>query len=360
MLAALPKWLGREMSKTLAGIMLGAALALAACGKSAEDAAAPLTGGVVTIYAAERSGSGGALADAFTKTTGIRVQTVEISSARLVERLKAEGQASRADVILASDAGELEHLRDEGLFQPLSSSALEAAIPARLRDRQGYWFGFSLHAHVVAYSAARQKAADVDGYDKLAGPALRGKLCLRSSSASDSLSLLAARIARRGAGDALAWAKGMAANFAREPQGSDADLLRAIAAGACDVSLVNHDAYLRLLTSSDPVERGVADKAAIVFPDQQGDGAHVNVFGGGVARFSKNPDGALKYLEFLASPKAQAMIAELDGQFPIAAGVKIPAALKHLAGFKEDDIPLAAFGENQAQAQKLFEEAGWR
>lgn len=337
-----------------------AAFALAACQPAGTSATAPADAGVVNVYSARHYDADAEVFKAFTKATGIRVQTIEAQGDQLIERLKAEADASPADVILTVDAGNLWRLKDQGLLKPVRSSVLDAAIPANLHDPDSQWYGFSKRARVIVYAKGRIDPASVATYDSLAAPQLKGRVCMRTSTSVYNLSLMAARIERYGAGAALTWAKGVTANFARDPQGNDIEQIKAVAAGLCDATLVNHYYLIRMQASADPAERAAAERVGLVFPDQAGPGAHVNVSGAGVAKYAPNEANAVKLLEFLVSAQAQGDFAKLNEEFPVVANAEVGPELKALGAFKEDDTPLAVYGERQAEAQKLYDEAGWR
>lgn len=341
-------------------LALAAAALLVGCGQPAPKADAPAQASVVNVYSSRHYDADAAIFAQFETETGIAVRTLEAPGDQLIERLRAEGAASPADVILTVDAGNLWRLTQAQMLQPVASEAIAAAVPANLRDPEGRWVGLSKRARVIVYAKDRIKPEAVATYDALAKPALKGKICARSSTNVYNLSLLAARIERKGMADALAWAKGVAANLARPPQGGDTDQIKALAAGVCDVAISNHYYLVRLQTSADPIDREAAAKVGLVFPDQAGDGAHVNVSGAGVAANAPNRDAAVKLLEYLVGPAAQAEFAALNDEYPVRADVALPPELAGLGAFKEDPLPLAALGQRQAEAQKLFDEAGWR
>lgn len=333
------------------------ALTLAACGQSQE---AQPTKGVLNLYTARHYDADLQLYDAFTKATGIKVNRLEMEPDQLIERMKAEGDASPADVILMADAGALWRAQDAGLFQKVTTPTLEQRIPQNVRGRDGYWWGFSRRARVIAFDQTKVRPDEVATYESLASPRFKGQVCVRNSDNVYNLSLMASFIERWGRPKALAWAKGVVANMARKPQGGDIDQIRAVGAGACQVALTNTYYYLRIAASQNPGDEMVASKVTLSFPEQATTGTHVNVSGGGMAAHAPHPDAAVKFLNFLASDQAQEIFAGANHEYPAVPGVKPPPDVQAWSHFKADPMPVAIYGERQAQAQAVYDEAGWR
>ena len=298
--------------------------------------------------------------DAFTEETGIEVHLITGSADGLIERLRSEGRNSPADVLLTTDAGRLARAREMGLLQAVRSAALEAGIPASLRDPGGYWFGLSIRARPIFYAKDRVDPAEISTYEDLADTKWRGRILVRSSTNIYNQSLLAAMIAESGAAAAEAWSSAVRANMARRPQGGDTDQLRALAAGEGDVAIANSYYYGRLLASDDPRDRAVTAKIGLIWPNQDGRGAHVNVSGGAVARHAPNRDSAIRLLEFLASDEAQELYARVDHEFPIRGGIARSAVVASFGDFVSDDLPLHLLGKFNAEAVRIFDRAGWR
>lgn len=315
---------------------------------------------VVNVYSSRHYDADTKLFKDFEAETGIRARVITADGPALIERLKEEGDQTSADVILTVDVGNLTRLVSENLVQPISDPGLDALVPASLRDPEGRWFGLTKRIRVIAYAKDRVKAEDVASMDALTGPRFKGKLCVRSSSNIYNLSMMAARIERDGADKALAWARGIVANFARAPQGADTDQLRAIAGGICDVAIVNHYYVVRMQASADPTDREAGAKLAISIPDQAGAGVHRNVSGAAVSRYAAHRPEALALITFLAGPKAQGEVAALNDEFPINPATPLPPQLQALGAFKEETLPLASLGARQSEAQRIFEQAGWR
>jgi iron(III) transport system substrate-binding protein len=314
----------------------------------------------VNVYSARHYDSDQSIYDAFHERSGIEVRVLPAAGDQLLERLRVEGDVTEADLIVTADAGNLYRLQEAGLLQAVITPALEAGVPARLHDPQGYWWGFSIRARVIAYRKDAVEPSTIASMDDLTDPRFRGQICVRSSSNVYNLSLLAARIERLGAENARAWAQGVRDNFARDPQGGDIDQIRAIAAGECRVAITNHYYYLRLATSEDPADRAVAAEVGLLFPDQAGAGAHVNISGAGVSAYAQRKAEAIELLEFLVSDEAQRMLAPLNEEYPIRPEIAPTPALAALGAFKQEDVPLDALGRHQAEAAQIFEAVGWR
>ena len=316
---------------------------------------------VLNLYSARHYQTDEALYTNFTKATGIAINRIEAGDEQLLERIRSEGANSPADVLLIVDASRLYNAQQLGVFQPVKSATLESRIPASMRDPNGEWFGFSSRARIFIYNKAALKPTDIPTYESLADPKLKGKICVRSGSHPYNLSLVASMITHDGEAKTEAWAKGLVANFARQPKGGDLDQIKAVAAGECDVAIVNSYYYARVLRSTKPEDREVAGKTAVVWPNQQAFGTHVNISGAGVLRNAPHKDAAVKFLEYLAGDEAQRYFADGNNEWPAvrSASTSNPA-LEAMGSFKADTVEIAAFGKNMAAAQKLVDRAGWR
>ena len=351
--------------RSLIGLAAALGLSLSACERRSEgEPGAPAAGGseagVVNLYTTRHYDSDQQLYEGFTRATGIRVNRIESNADMLVERMKAEGESSPADVVMMADAGALFRAQNAGLLQPTTSPVLEQRIPASLREAEGRWFGFSRRGRVIVFRKDAAPAPLRADYRDLASPKLKGEVCVRSSDNVYNLSLMAALIERWGRAEALRWARGVTANMARPPQGGDVDQIKAVAAGACDAALVNTYYYIRLARSEDPAERAAAEQTVLVFPDQDGVGAHFNISGAGVAANAPNRGNAVRFLEYLAGEEAQAIFANGNNEYPAVANAPMPEALAPFARFKADPMSVAVYGRRQAEAQAVFDEAGWR
>ena len=335
-------------------LVLGAsATALAAC--------TPGAGGdtFVNVYTARHYDADRTLYAAFQEATGVEVRALTGSAEQLLERMRAEGEATEADLFISADAGNLWRVKQAGLFQNITTPALEQGVPEHLRDPEGGFWGFTKRARIIVYRKDAVQPEEVASMDDLASARFRNQIVMRSSSNTYQLSTLAARIERLGAENARQWAAGVRANFARDPQGSDSDQIRAVAAGEAQASVCNHYYYFRLMRSEDPADREVIERVGFVFPDQAGAGTHVNISGGGVTTHAKRRDRALQFLEFLISDEAQNAIAPLNTEFPIRPEIAPAPDLAAVGAFKEERIPLDALGRHQAEAARIFEEVGW-
>jgi iron(III) transport system substrate-binding protein len=314
----------------------------------------------LNIYSARHYESDDLLYDGFQEATGIPVNVIEGEGPELLARMRAEGKNSPADVFLTVDAGNLWLAEKENLFQPVQSSVLDTRIPGSLKNPKSLWFGFSTRARMIFVNPSRVDPKLVQTYEALADPRLKGKICMRSSSAIYNLSLLGALIEHWGPAKAEAWVKGVVANFARPPQGADTTLLQSVAAGECAVTLANHYYYVRLQTSKVRGEQEAAKKLTPIFPNQDGTGTHVNISGAGVMASAPHKANAIKFLEFMASDKAQNIVANANYEFPAVGSTPRSKELALLGEFKTDPLNVATYGVNQARAQAIFDRAGWR
>ncbi len=313
----------------------------------------------LNLYSARHYQTDEALYANFTKATGIKINRLEGKEEELVERIRNEGGASPADVLITVDAARLHAADSLGLFQPLKSALLEQRVPAHLRTPN--WVAFSTRARVIVYNKAAVRQETVQTYSDLALPALRGQVCMRAGSHPYNLSLGAALIAHEGEGRTEAWARGLVANFARKPQGGDTDQLRAVAAGECGVTISNTYYLVRLMRSTRAEDVKAMAAIGVVWPNQATWGTHVNVSGAGVLKHAPNRDAALKFMDYLASDAAQAYFADGNNEWPVVRQVAISnKELSALGNFKSDTLPIADLARHTVAAQKLFDKAGWQ
>ncbi len=315
---------------------------------------------VLNLYTSRHYQTDEALYDNFTKATGYKVNRIEAGDDAIIERMKQEGARSPADVLMTVDAGRLWRAEQAGLLRPAKSKVLDERVPAELRHPDGLWYGFSLRARPIFYAKGRVDPKRLGRYEDLADPALKGKICVRSSSNVYNLSLMSSMIAAAGPDKAEQWARGVVANMARAPKGGDTDQLTALAAGECDIAISNTYYYVRLLKSPKPDERAVAEKIGVVFPNQGDRGTHVNISGAGVAKHAPHPEAAIKFLEYLASAEAQGYFANGNNEYSVAGKVLQNKELASLGDFRKDSLNVSLLGRNQGAAQQIYDRAGWR
>jgi iron(III) transport system substrate-binding protein len=316
--------------------------------------------GEVNVYSARHYDTDQAMFDDFTATTGIEVNLIEGEADQLIERIKAEGQNSPADVLITVDAGRLHRAEEAGVLAPVESDVLDAKVPEHLRHPDGLWFGLSQRLRGIVYARDRVDPAEITSYEILADPAWQGRVCIRSSTNVYNQSLVGAMIEARGVEQTEAWAQGLVDNLAREPQGGDTDQILAVAAGECDVAVVNHYYVVRLMESDEADESAVAEAVGIVFPDQDGRGAHANISGAGVIATAPNRDNAVAFLEYLTTDQAQEYFALGNYEFPVVEGVKTDPVLEQWGDIKTDQMNAASYGEHNAEAVMLMDRAGWK
>jgi iron(III) transport system substrate-binding protein len=333
--------------------LIPALAALIALGGAAEAE------GVLNVYSSRHYDTDDQLYAGFTEATGIEVNRIEAEADELIARLEAEGANSPADVFITVDAGRMWRAEEKGLLQPVESAVLEDRIPEALQHPDNLWFGISTRARVIFYAKDRVENPP-QTYADLADPAYKGQVCIRSGFNIYNLSLLASIIEHEGEEAARAWAEGLKANLAREPEGGDTDQLKAIVSGQCDIAVANTYYFARAISSQVDGLTGSTDGIGIVFPNQETTGTHVNVSAAAVAAHAPNRDNAVKFLEYLASDSAQEYFAGQNNEYPAVPGLATTEAVTALGTFRADDLNLAALGRNQAAAERIFTETGWK
>ncbi len=336
---------------------------IAACAPDTEQQSAEVTAstssGEVNVYSGRHYDSDIAIYDAFTEETGIRVNIIEAGGDSLIERIAREAEASPADIFITADAGILWRAEQRNVFRSIDNDQLEARVPQHSRHPEGKWFGLSQRARIVIYNTDQGLPDGLTTYADLADPAYEGMICVRSSSNIYNQSLLASRVAHHGEVAAEAWARGVVANFARAPQGNDTSQIEAVAAGLCRLGIVNSYYVARYVGSDDAERAAIGDKVAVLFPDQEGHGAHVNISGAGVTAYAPNAGNAELLIEYLLLDESQSAFASGNNEYPVVNSVAPSGPVAALGDFVADDLPVSALGEHQRTAVEIFDRAGW-
>ncbi|WP_445683717.1 Fe(3+) ABC transporter substrate-binding protein [Sporosarcina sp. FSL K6-3457] len=296
----------------------------------------------------------------FTKRTGIQVNEVKGTAEELVERIQREGKASSADLFLAVDGGVLNFAKQSGVLQPMTSETLLRNVPAEWRDPDNYWAGIATRSRVIVYAKDRVDPDELSTYEDLTSEQWKGRVLIRSASSLYNQSLLASFIELSGEVEAEKWAEGIVRNLSREPEGGDRAQAMAIAAKIGDVAIMNTYYIGQMSASLDPEEREIAEKLGVFFPNQQTTGAHMNISGIGLAKYSPNKDHALKLAEFLTSREGQTLLTQGSYEFPVNDEADMPEMLKNWGNFKQQPVDIASLGHFHKQATEIFERVGWK
>ena len=312
----------------------------------------PIFASEVNIYSYRQPFLIEPLTTAFTDKTGIKVNIVYLRKG-MIERMKAEGKRSPADVVLTVDISRLSALVEAGLTQQVVSQTLSTNVPEKYRDPAGHWFGLTTRARIIYVSKERVRSGEIKSYEDLADPKWRGKVCTRSGLNAYNLALTSAIIHHHGEDYAKKWLDGFKQNLARKPQGNDRAQVKAIWAGECDLSIGNTYYMGKML--KDPEQADWAKSVNIVFPTFEGGGTHVNVSGIGMAKFSPNKENALALMEFLSSGEAQEIYATANFEYPIAPGTKVDDLVKSWGSFNADNVNLMTIAKLRKKALKLTE-----
>ena len=308
----------------------------------------------IVVYTARKEHLVKPLFDAYTEKTGVKIKYITDKAAPLLARLQAEGKNSPADMLITVDAGNLWQAAEKGVLAPVKSEILEENIPAHLRDPEGRWFGLSVRARTVVYATDRVKKSDLSTYENLADPAWKGRLCLRTSKKVYNQSLVAMMMAEKGEKATEVIVRGWVNNLATAPFSNDTKVMKAIAAGQCDVGIVNTYYFGRLLKKEKDI------KLALFWPNQDDRGVHINISGAGVTTNAKHRQQAIKLLEWLSADEAQNIFASLNMEYPANPDIKADATVTAWGGFKQDQLNVAKAGELQASAVMLMDRAGYK
>ena len=312
--------------------------------------------GEINVYSYRQPQLIQSLLDDFTARTGIRVNVI-FAKKGLLERLKAEGRNSPADILLTADVGRLINAQEAGVLRPVTSEALEVAVPARYRDPAGHWFGLTVRSRVVFAARDRVDPAEIGTYEDLADPKWRGRICTRSGKHPYNNALIASVIARNGEAAAETWLKGLKANLARKPSGNDRVQVKAVWAGVCDLAIGNTYYFGKMLEKDD--QRVWAEAVNLVYPAQGTYGAHMNISGIAITRNAPNADNALALLEYMVSSKAQRAYAELNFEYPVVEGAPWSPTVADWGTFRPDELPLSEIARHRATASKLVDRTGF-
>ena len=323
------------------------------------SATAVAADGDLNLYSSRHYDTDERLYSDFEEQTGITINRIEGNADELIARMEAEGANSPADVLLTVDTSRLERAKQAGVLQPTESEILESRIPSNLQDADNLWFGFSQRGRIIFYD--KDDVTDPPmTYEDLADPKYKGLICIRSSSNTYNQTLLASIITHDGEEAATAWAIGVVANMARDPQGGDTDQLRGIVSGECEIAVSNTYYFARAIRTDVEGLSSERERIGWVFPNQDGRGAHMNLSGGGVAVNAPNRENAVKFLEYLTSESAQSYFSAGNDEYPAVEGAPLASSVEALGTFKADTVDLSEVAQALPAAQKIFNEVGWK
>ena len=315
----------------------------------------------VNIYSARKGYLLQPLVNAFENDTGVKVNVISGKAKVLQKRIKQEGINTRADVLLTVDAGNLYKAKKDGLLQRISSTKLNNLIPSYLRDDDGYWYGLSIRSRVIMYNPDRVKTSDLSTYEDLANKKWKNRICIRSSSNIYNQSLLASMISNLGEDNAEKWAKGIKNNFSKDPKGNDRTQMTSVVMNECDLTIANTYYLGKWISSEKDNERKYAEKISVFFPNQETSGAHVNISGAAIIKYSKNKANAIKFLEYLASDAAQELYSQANHEYPIRDNIAVSEIVQSWGyPFKKDTLNLDELGKNNRTAVMIFDRVGWK
>lgn len=313
----------------------------------------------LNVYSARKEAYIKPLLDQFAQQHNIQVNLVTSKADALIQRLSNEGKNSPADVFITTDAGRLHRAKDADLLQAITNESVLQLAPEQYRDPSGYWLGLSVRARVIVYSNERVSASDLSTYENLTDPKWKNRICVRSSNNIYNQSLVASLIAHHGPKVTQNWTNDFVANFARKPQGGDRDQIKAVAAGQCDIAVVN-SYYLGNMINGSDEEKAAASKVKLFWPNQNDRGTHVNISGIGITKHAKNIALAKQLITFLFTHESQAWYGDVNLEFPVIDNIKLNPILENWGPFEADTLNLGKLGELNASAVQIMDKAKWR
>ena len=314
----------------------------------------------VNVYSARKEQLIKPLLNEFTRLTDIKVNLITSSADALVKKLSLEGKNSPADLLITVDAGRLYRAKMAGVLQAGIPEIFQNMVDKSLQDPEHTWLGLTTRARVIVYSKDRVNPEKLSTYEDLINKKWHGKICIRSSNNIYNQSLVASIIATKGKEFSQKWATGLVKNFSRKPKGGDKDQIKAVAAGQCDIAIVNTYYLGQMANSANGSHKYASNQVAVFWPNQQDRGAHVNVSGVAITKYAKNKKNALKLIEFLLSPEAQYWYAEANNEYPVVADVEWSDTLLEFGKFKYDSLNMSQLGLFNTDAVKIMDKAGWR
>lgn len=315
---------------------------------------------VVNIYSHRHYEVDEELYEAFEEKTGIEVNVTNAGADELIKKLEMEGENSPADLLVSVDAGRLYRAKEKELLQAVNNETLNSRIPDRYQDPEGFWHGLTYRARAIAYHKDRMGDNAVKTYEGLANEAAKGDLLIRSSQNVYNQSMIASVLAHQGEETTMKWLNGLVSNLARKPKGGDRDQLKAVASGEGDLAVVNTYYLAKMLQSENESTVEAAENMKIIFPNQDGRGAHINISGAGITKHAPHKENAVKLLKYLTSKQAQAMYANQNYEYPVRSDVELPGVIADWSGFKKDTLSLNRLGKLNRKAVKMADKAGWR
>ncbi|GAB6070177.1 Fe(3+) ABC transporter substrate-binding protein [Thiomicrorhabdus hydrogeniphila] len=314
----------------------------------------------VNVYSARKTQLIKPLLDKFANETGITVNLITSKADALVKKLESEGRRSPADIFITTDAGRLHRAKELGLLQAAISKDSLNKVPTNLKDIDNQWLALTTRARVIVYKKDKVNPSELSTYEELADPKWKNRICIRSSSNIYNQSLVASMIAADGEEKTQQWANKFVENFARKPKGGDRDQVKAVAAGKCDIAIVNTYYLGQMLNGKDQDQVKAAQQVGIFWPNQNDRGTHINVSGIAITKSAKHIKNANKLITFLLTEQAQDWYAQSNNEYPVVANVEASDTLKSWGNFKSDSLNMSQLGINNPKAVRLMDKANWR
>jgi len=310
-------------------------LGLVGCSNNASPAATTpesLAGTSIVVYNAQHKELTQALADEFTKTTGVAVTFRQGSDSELGNQLVQEGAGSPADVFITENSPSMSLVERAGLFADVDAETL-AQVPVGYRPSTGKWTGIAARSTVFVYNPSKLPETDVpNSLVDLADPKWKGRWAA-SPSGADFQAIVSALLEIKGEEETLSWLKAMKENFA--PYKGNTTVMKAVNAGEVPAGVIYHYYWFRDQAGT----KENSSNTKLHYFKNQDPGAFVSTSGGGVLRSGKNQAAGQAFLKFITGKTGQQILQTgTSYEYPVASDVEPNPALPTLASLAAPTI----------------------
>jgi iron(III) transport system substrate-binding protein len=341
-------------TRFLAAAVPGLAIALATAGCSALGGTSPAAAqtGITTLvmYSGQHEQTTDALVNAFEKQyPAIKITVRSDDEGVLAQQIEQEGSKSPADLFYAENSPALEVLQEKGLLAPAPPAAL-TAIPAEYDSPKGDWVGITARVTCMVVGNSVPAGQTPTTALSLGDPQWKGKLAFAGSE-TDLQPMITAIAAKYGVARAAEWLRGLKANAADHLLPDNETVTKDVDSGQVQIGVVDHYYWYRQAAD----DGGTAKAASRIAYFADGDpGFVMSVSGIAALASSAHKEAAGTFIEFLASPTAQKIIAGSDSfEYPLLPGIAANSELPALSTLHPGTVSISELGDGSTAISLL-------